>query len=48
VGTIRIISSDRSHPELLLPGIAEVQAVAEKFDFARRSERRRSLHLEQI
>jgi len=49
VGTIRIISSDRSHPELLLSGIAEVQAVAEKFDSARRTERRRrSIHLEQI
>ncbi len=49
VGTIRIVSSDRSHPELLLPGIAEVKDVANKFDTIRRTERRRhSLHLEQI
>ena len=49
VGTIRIASSDRSHPELFLPGIENVKQVAERFDNARRDERRRrGLHIEQI
>ncbi len=41
VGTIKIISSDRSHPELLLSGIDNVHAVATLIDDARRAERRR-------
>jgi uncharacterized membrane protein YdbT with pleckstrin-like domain len=47
VGTIRIQSSDRSHPELILPGIDKVQEVASLMDGARRKERvRRGLHIE--
>ena len=41
VGTIKLISSDRSHPELLLPGIGDVKEVATLIDNARRAERRR-------
>ncbi len=49
VGTVRIVSSDRSHPELLLPGIENARRVAEQMDEARRAERlRRGLHIEQI
>ncbi len=49
VGTIRITSSDRSHPDMVLPGIENVQRVVELFDDARRSERRRrGLHIEQV
>lgn len=49
VGTVRIKSSDRTHPDLLLPGIENVQQVAAIFDNARLAERRRrSLHVEQI
>ena len=49
VGTIRIVSSDRSHPELFLYGIADVQEVAETLDDVRRKERRRrGLHIEAI
>jgi len=49
VGTIRITSSDRSHPLLVLRGIEHVKNVAEMMDDARRAERmRRGLHIEQI
>ena len=49
VGTIRIASSDRSHPELLLPGIENARRVSEQFDDARRAERRRrGLHIEHV
>lgn len=49
VGTIRIVSSDRSDPELALPGIENVKQVATLFDDARLAERRRrGLHIEQI
>ncbi|MHC4175963.1 MAG: PH domain-containing protein [Planctomycetota bacterium] len=49
VGTIRITSSDRTHPELLLLGIENVKEVAGKIDDNRRSERRRrGLHIESI
>ncbi len=49
VGTIRIISSDKSHPELEMRGIENVKEVAEKIDEVRRAERRRrGLHIEQI
>jgi uncharacterized membrane protein YdbT with pleckstrin-like domain len=48
-GTIRISSADRSHPELTLRGIQNVQHVAEMIDEARRVERvRRSVRVEQI
>jgi hypothetical protein len=49
VGTIRILSNDRSHPDLVLPGIDNVKAVAALFDNTRLAERRRRglLHIEQ-
>lgn len=49
VGTIRITSTDRSHPSLALPGIDNIAAVTAIFDNARLAERRRrGLHVEQI
>jgi len=49
VGTIRIVSSDRSTPELLMPGIAQVKQVADLIDDVRRKERyRRGLHIEAV
>jgi membrane protein YdbS with pleckstrin-like domain len=49
VGTIRIVSSDRSHPELAIPGIENVAEVASKIDEARHRERRaRGLHIESV
>ena len=49
VGTIKINSSDRTHPELHLHGIDDVQRVADLMDDARRRERRRrGLHIEAI
>ena len=49
VGTIQISSTDRSHPELALWGIADVERVAEMIDDVRRQERlRRGLHIEAI
>jgi membrane protein YdbS with pleckstrin-like domain len=49
VGTIKITSSDRTHPELLLYGIENVGQVSEMLDDIRRAERRRrGLHIENI
>lgn len=49
VGTIRINSSDRTHPELVLSGISDVKRVADMIDDVRRKERiRRGLHIESI
>ena len=49
VGTIKIVSSDRTDPELLLRGIDDVSRVADLIDDVRRKERRRrGLHIEQI
>ena len=49
VGTIRITSSDRSHPILLVAGIEKVKEVAGMMDEARLGERlRRGLHIESI
>lgn len=49
VGTIRIRSSDESHPNMELPGIEKVRDVAEMIDEVRRQERRkRGLHVEAI
>lgn len=49
VGTIRIVSSDRSHPDLSVPGIDNVKDVAAKMQEARHNERmRRGLHIESI
>jgi membrane protein YdbS with pleckstrin-like domain len=49
IGTVRISSSDQSHPDLLLPGIENVQIVAGLIDDARRKERRRrGLYIESV
>lgn len=49
VGTIRIRSSDTSHPELVLRGISNVKYVSDLMDDARRTERRkRGLYVESI
>jgi membrane protein YdbS with pleckstrin-like domain len=49
VGSIKIISSDRTHPELWMRGIENVREVATKIDDVRRRERRkRALHIEAI
>ena len=49
IGTIKITSSDRTHPEIWLHGIENVQAVSQQFDDARRAERmRRGLHVEAL
>lgn len=49
VGTINVISSDRSHPELRLTGIDQVGTVSNMIDDVRRDERRRrSLHIESV
>ena len=49
VGKIRITSSDRSHPELVLSGINDVATIADLIDDTRRAERRRrGVHIETI
>lgn len=49
VGTIRILSTDRTDPQIILRGIDNVKRVSELFDDARRVERRRrGVHIEQI
>ena len=49
VGTITILSSDESDPELDLPGIDHVHHVAALIDDARRVERvRRGIHIETV
>lgn len=49
IGTIRIKSSDISHPEFLMKGIDQVERVSNLVDKARRDERvRRGLHVESI
>jgi len=49
VGTIQLLSSDVSHPNLVMRGIANVSHVANLIDDARRAERRlRGLHVESI
>ena len=46
VGSILIESGDRSHPELILRGIDDVQRVSDMIDAARRDERvRRGIHI---
>lgn len=46
VGSIIVISGDKTSPELFLPGIDDVRGVADKIDDARRKERRRrGLHM---
>ncbi|MHC2066584.1 PH domain-containing protein [Bremerella sp. T1] len=49
VGTIRITSSDRTHPELRIPGIKDVKKVALMIDDARQAERdRRGVYIESV
>jgi membrane protein YdbS with pleckstrin-like domain len=49
VGSIAIVSSDRSHPELKMRGIDNVKQIATLIDDVRRKERRRrSVHIESI
>lgn len=49
VGAIHIISSDRSHPELILRGIDQVGDVAKLIDKTRHKERlQRGLHIEAV
>ncbi len=49
VGTVRITSSDLTHPEIELDGIDDVARVAQMLDDARRAERlRRGLHIEAV
>jgi membrane protein YdbS with pleckstrin-like domain len=49
VGDITIKSTDESHPQLFLRGIASVRKVADQIDDARRGERRRrGLHIESV
>lgn len=49
VGTLKITSSDRTHPKLVLPGIDDVGRVATVFDDARRAERnRRGVYIESV
>jgi membrane protein YdbS with pleckstrin-like domain len=49
VGTVRVVSSDRTHPEVLLVAIEDALDVAEKIDAARRRERlRRGIHIEAV
>ena len=48
-GTIKVTSSDRTHPEVNLRGIDQVREVAALLDSARRQERlRRGVHIEAI
>jgi membrane protein YdbS with pleckstrin-like domain len=49
IGSILIISSDQTHPRLMLRGIDEVQRVADLIDSTAREQRRkRSAYVEQI
>ena len=49
VGTIKITSSDRTHPVLIMPGVKDVRRVADLIDEARLKERRRrAIHFEQV
>lgn len=49
VGRIRITGSDRTHPEMILQGIDNVNQVSALLDDARRKERlRRGIYMEQI
>lgn len=49
VGTIRVSSTDKTNPEIDLPGIDHARQVADLIDGARRAERnRRGLHIESI
>jgi membrane protein YdbS with pleckstrin-like domain len=46
VGTVTLVSSDKSHPTLVLHGVTPVAEIADKIDDVRRKERRRrGLHI---
>jgi membrane protein YdbS with pleckstrin-like domain len=49
IGTIKVTSSDRTHPEIVLRGIDDVKNIATIMDEVRREERRRrGLHIETV
>jgi len=49
IGTIKLSSSDRTHPVLMLRGVDDAKNVADQIDQARRHERmRRGLHIEAV
>lgn len=49
IGTINVSSTDRTHPQLSMPGIADVKRVAGMIDDVRRRERRRrSVHIQSM
>jgi uncharacterized membrane protein YdbT with pleckstrin-like domain len=49
IGSILVVSSDKSHPRLTLRGIGDVQQVADLIDnTAREQRRKRSAYVEQI
>ncbi len=49
VGTVCIRSSDQSHPKIELPGIEDVNRIADMIDGVRRHERlKRGLHVEAV
>jgi membrane protein YdbS with pleckstrin-like domain len=49
IGTIKVTSSDRTHPEIVLRGIDDVKRIATTMDEVRREERRRrGLHIESV
>ncbi len=49
VGSIKISSSDKSHPQMVLIGIDKVQEIAAKLDDLRRRERRKhAVHIESV
>lgn len=49
IGTINVSSTDRTHPQLRMPGIADVKRVAGMIDDVRRRERRRrSVHIQSM
>jgi uncharacterized membrane protein YdbT with pleckstrin-like domain len=49
VGSVRITSSDRTHPQMVMRGIDNVREVAGMMDDARRKERvRRGIHIEAV
>ncbi len=49
IGTIEVTGSDRTHPRLMMHGIANVKQVAGMIDDIRRKERkRRSLHIQSL
>ena len=49
VGTIMLLSSDVSDPQLTMRGIDQVKVIAKQIDDVRRQERRkRGLHIETV